>query len=166
MTAAPPDGPMLRESFGHFPSGIVAVCATARAGPVGMAVSTFTPVSLDPPLVGICVRRSSRTWPVLRGRPRLGLTVLAEVHGAAARRLAARDGDRFADLEYRTLDTGAIRVDDGPVFFECALETEHPAGDHTLAVLRVHRVETEGTSRPLVFHRSGFGRLMSGGLHV
>lgn len=70
-------GDQLRRAFGCFPSGIT-VCALVDGTPVGMAASSFTSVSLAPPLVSVCIQHTSTTWPVLRNRPRLGLSVLAE----------------------------------------------------------------------------------------
>lgn len=60
---------LLRRAFGCFPTGVAAVCAVAETGPVGMAVSSFTSVSLEPPLLSVCMQNSSTTWPTLRRRP-------------------------------------------------------------------------------------------------
>ncbi|OQS19008.1 oxidoreductase, partial [Nocardia donostiensis] len=57
-----PDGVGLRRAFAHFPSGVVAVCAEIDGQRYGIAVSTFVPVSLDPPLVSFCVQNTSATW--------------------------------------------------------------------------------------------------------
>src|SRR6201990_2434551 len=88
----------LRESFGHFPSGVIAIAAEVNGTRVGLAASTFVPVSLDPPLVSFCVQNSSTTWPRLKDAPVLGISLLGESHNAAARSLAAKTGDRFAGL--------------------------------------------------------------------
>ena len=56
----------LREAFGHFPSGVIAIAAEIDGIRVGLAASTFVPVSLDPPLVSFCVQNSSETWPKLK----------------------------------------------------------------------------------------------------
>jgi flavin reductase (DIM6/NTAB) family NADH-FMN oxidoreductase RutF len=72
MTAASPlqtvqgDTALLRSVFGCFPSGVTAVCAEVDGALIGMAASSFTSVSLSPPLVSVCVQNSSKTWPVLR----------------------------------------------------------------------------------------------------
>lgn len=154
-------GESLRRAFGTFPTGVVALCGLHAGAPVGMAVSTFVPVSLDPPLVAVCLQRTSRTWPVLRTLPVLGLSVLADRHGAAARSLAARSGDRFAGLETTVTDGGAVHVSGSPAAFVCTLHDEVDAGDHLIALLRVRRVEAEPEIAPLVFHRSGFTRIGS-----
>lgn len=150
---------LLRHGFAQFPSGIVAVCGQGPDGrPVGMAVSTFVPVSLDPPLVGICLQDTSRTWRVLRSLPRLGVSILAAEHDAAARSLAAKDGDRFLGVDHSIRLGGAVVLDGASGWFECSLESEMSTGDHAFALLRVHEFETTDAP-PLVFHRSGFDRL-------
>src|SRR6476659_4553046 len=98
----------LREAFGHFPAGVIAIAAEVEGVRVGLAASTFVPVSLDPPLVSFCVQNTSETWPKLRDLPNLGISLLGELHDAAARSLAARTGDRFAGLETHARESGAV----------------------------------------------------------
>ena len=62
--------PRLREAFGVFPSGVVAVAAEVDGQLVGLAASSFTSVSLEPPLVSFSVANTSKTWPTLRRRRR------------------------------------------------------------------------------------------------
>ena len=80
----------LREAFGHFPSGVIAIAAEVHGARVGLAASTFVPVSLDPPLVSFCVQNTSETWPKLQGVPVLGISVLGEAHDTAAARWRPR----------------------------------------------------------------------------
>src|ERR1700710_1107549 len=130
----------LREAFGHFPSGVIAIAAEVAGIRVGLAVSTFVPVSLDPPLVSFCVQNSSETWPKLKDLPYLGISVLGEAHDEAARTLAAKTGDRFAGLETASSERGAVFVHGTSVWVESAIEQLIPAGDHTIVVLRVSDV--------------------------
>ncbi|MBS9533327.1 flavin reductase family protein [Mycobacterium sp. M1] len=148
----------LREAFGHFPTGVVAVAAEVDGVRVGLAASTFVPVSLDPPLVSFCVQNTSATWPRLAGAPRLGISVLGEAHDVAARTLAAKTGDRFAGLETVT-SAGAVFIKGTAVWLESVIEQLVPAGDHTIVVLRVHDLTIDPQIAPIVFHRSGFRRL-------
>lgn len=153
------DGRTLRKAFGCFPSGVTAVCALVGGEPVGMAVSSFTSVSLTPPLLSVCIQESSSTWPRLRDLKRLGLSVLAEDQDAACRRLADKDRDRFAGVHWRATPDGAVFVDGASAWFECSLSTELPGGDHTIALLEIHRLRTDPATSPLVFHGSRFRRL-------
>lgn len=153
------DGPTLRAAFGAFPSGVVAVCGVVDGVPVGMAASTFVPVSLDPPLVAFCVQHTSTTWPRLRALPRVGISVLGETHDTAARTLAARTGDRFAGLDLDVTAEGAVLVEGCGAHLECTVEEEFRAGDHAIVVLRVHALRTAPEVSPLVFHASAFRAL-------
>lgn len=149
----------LREAFSHFPSGVIAVAAEVDGERLGMAASTFVPVSLEPPLVSFCVRNASQTWPKLERLPALGISVLAEAHHGAARTLAAATGDRFAGVDTVSAESGAVFVKDTSVWLESAVEQLVPAGDHTIVVLRVREVTVHGDLAPIVFHRSAFRRL-------
>lgn len=150
----------LRQAFGAFPSGVTAVCALVDGVPRGMAASSFTSVSLAPPLVSLCVQRTSSTWPLLRERSRLGLSVLAEGQDEACLRLSARDGDRFRDVGWEAGPDGSVFIGGASAWLDCAPHEELPAGDHVIALLRIHRLHTAGNP-PLVFHGSRFRRLAS-----
>ena len=149
----------LREAFGHFPSGVIAIAAEVDGVKVGLAASTFVPVSLEPPLVSFCVQNTSETWPRLKGLPYLGISVLGESHDEAARTLAAKTGDRFAGLETTSTESGAVFVEGTSVWLESSIEQMIPAGDHTIVILRVSGITVHAEVAPIVFHRSTFRRL-------
>ena len=116
-------------------------------------------MSLDPPLVSFCVQNTSTTWPKLKDVRALGISVLGESHDGAARTLAAKTGDRFADLETVSNTSGAVFVQGTSLWMETAIEQLIPAGDHTIVVLRVSDVRVDPDVAPIVFHRSVFRRL-------
>ncbi|WP_441247935.1 flavin reductase family protein [Kitasatospora sp. McL0602] len=149
----------LRRAFGGFPTGVTAVAALVDGRPVGLALSSFTSVSLDPPLVSVCVAHTSETWPLLRDRARIGVSVLGAHQEDACRRLAARDGDRFAGLDWRATPGGAVLVEDAVARFDCGIERHIPAGDHDIVLLRVHGLDADPAVAPLVFHGSRFRSL-------
>lgn len=153
----------LRRAFSLFPTGVVAVCALVDGQPAGIAVNSFNSVSLDPPLVSICVARTSNTWPLLAGRPRLGLSVLGSDHGAVCRKLASRDADRFADLEWRASQGGAIHMDGAALWFECSVKETLQGGDHVIVLLEVLGSSLFPDVTPLVFHQSQFRELLATG---
>ncbi|MFY0407622.1 flavin reductase family protein [Solicola sp. PLA-1-18] len=153
------DPDRLREAFGVHPSGVVAVAAEVDGQLTGLAASSFTSVSLDPPLVSFSVANTSRTWPTLRRAAHLGVTVLADHHGDVCRQLAGDVEHRFDDVAVTTTADGAATLDEGLARFDTSIHREVEAGDHTIVILRLHAVANDDTSLPLVFHRSGFGRL-------
>lgn len=149
----------LRAAFAELPSGVVAVCAVVGGRKVGLAASSFVPVSLDPPLAAFCVQNSSATWPVLRAARRLGVSVLAAGHSGAVYTLAAKSGDRFAGLATAEAASGALFVDGAPARFEVEVVSEVPAGDHTLVLLRLVDLATRPGTEAVVFHRSELRRV-------
>jgi len=152
------DPTALRQAFGIFPTGVVAVAALVDGEPVGLAASSFTSVSLDPPLVSFSVANTSKTWPDLRRAAHLGVTILAEQHGEVCRQLAGPVAERFESLVVSVSDDGALTLDEGLAQFDCTIHREVDAGDHVIVLLQLHAVE-QSHGQPLVFHRSGFGRL-------
>jgi flavin reductase (DIM6/NTAB) family NADH-FMN oxidoreductase RutF len=149
----------LRRAFGCFPSGVSAVCAQADGVPVGLAASSFTSVSVDPPLVSVCMQHGSTTWPTLRTLPRLGLSVLAEGQDRICARLASRTGDRFDGTEWFASDDGSVFVHGATLWLDCTIHAEVPSGDHDIVLLRIHGVSADPGALPLVFHGSRFRRL-------
>jgi flavin reductase (DIM6/NTAB) family NADH-FMN oxidoreductase RutF len=155
------DSRELRNAFGCFPTGVTAVCALIDDQPVGMAASSFTCVSLDPPLVSVCVQNGSATWQKLAKVPRLGVSVLGECHGVACRQLASKTGDRFAGVEWECRGDGAVFIAGASVWLECSIYQVVTAGDHEIALLRIESLKVDSGVNPLVFHASRFRQLSS-----
>lgn len=158
------DPARLRETFSYFPSGVVALIADVDGEFHGMVASAFTVgVSMDPPLVSCAIQNTSTTWPVLRTAARLGVSVLGEDQGDLARQIAGRDrAGRFRDVPLREVGSAALFIAGAPVWLECAPAGEFPAGDHTVALLRVTAMGADPAERPLVFHGSQFRQLQLG----
>jgi flavin reductase (DIM6/NTAB) family NADH-FMN oxidoreductase RutF len=154
------DQAALRRLYGCFPSGVVAVCARGPEGPVGLAASSFTSVSMDPPLVSFCIQNTSTTWPKLADLPRLGVSVLGSAHSAACLQLSRKTGDRFVGLAITETADGAVFVDGSPAQLDCSVEDLVPAGDHQIVLLRVHAARALPEDEPLVFHASAFRELV------
>ena len=158
-TGAIRDSRTLRNAFGCFPSGVTAICAMIDGEPTGMAASSFVSVSLDPPLVLVCIQNSSATWRKLKNAPRIGVSVLGEEHDRACSQLAAKSGDRFESLEWSTTEGGAVLLQGAAVSLECSVVEEIAAGDHQLVLLRIEALDFQPTVNPLVFHGSRFRKL-------
>jgi flavin reductase (DIM6/NTAB) family NADH-FMN oxidoreductase RutF len=149
----------LRRVFGAFPTGVTALAALVDGSPVGITASSFTSVSLDPPLVSVCVATSSTTWPALRTAPGIGISVLSQAQEAVSRRLSARGADRFAQLEWYSGAGGAVLIPGASAWLVCSVEQEIRAGDHEIVLLRVHLLDADHAQPPLVFHASRYRRL-------
>jgi flavin reductase (DIM6/NTAB) family NADH-FMN oxidoreductase RutF len=154
------DTEALRRVYGRFPTGVMAVCAMHDGDPVGFAASSFVVVSAEPPLVAVCVQRSSVSWPVISASPGIGLSVLSAGQGRLCRQLAVRGGfDRFIGAGWSATANGAVLIEGATAWLECAIYSVSLAGDHELVLMKVRRHGVNGEVAPLVFHASGFRQL-------
>ena len=138
----------LRAAFGRFATGVAFVTSEVDGTPLGLIVSSFAAVSLQPPLVSFCAGRASITWQRMRHTGRCTINVLGARHGSFARRAASPGADRFAEPDVLRDALAAI---------ECDLEAEHAAGDHWIVVGRVRRLRLASDAQPLVYFAGGFG---------
>lgn len=152
------DDARFRQVLGRFATGVTVVTGLARGEPVGLAVNSFTSVSLEPPLVAFCVAERSRTWPRLRSEGNFCVNILAEDQEALSRAFAGRPPDRFLGVGWRPGRSGAPILAGVVAWIECAVEAEHAAGDHVIVVGRVQDLDVGHEGRPLVFYRGGYGR--------
>ncbi|MBN8843431.1 MAG: flavin reductase [Sphingomonadales bacterium] len=150
----------LRDAMGCFATGITIVTALDEQGvPAGLTANSFTSVSLDPPLLLVCVANTSGTAPVLRGARHFGVNVLQIGQQPASNRFAAKGEDRFANLPWASGETGVPLLDGSLVSFECERESLHEAGDHFILVGRVVRAQFEPHRDPLLYFRGKYRRL-------
>ncbi|WP_280435487.1 flavin reductase family protein [Nocardia carnea] len=154
------DNARLRRLYGRYPTGVAAVCALREGRPAGIVATSFTPVSMEPALVSICVQLSSTTWPELTKGGHLGVSVLASMHEAASRQLAAKNVDRFAGLSWFAGDTGAVFLADAAAWLDCRISSSIPAGDHEVVLLQVDRSAIDEAAEPLIFHDSRYRALV------
>ncbi|NBH11890.1 flavin reductase family protein [Amycolatopsis sp. SID8362] len=149
-----------RSVLGHFPSGIVAITGRDAAGaPAGMAVSSFTSVSLDPPLVAFLPGKASSTFPVLARSGTFCVNVLAAGQEDICRALAVSGVDKFAGLPWRPGPHGDPVLEGVVAWIGCTIEAVHDAGDHHIVVGRVDDLAAGTAAEPLLFFRSRYHHL-------
>jgi 3-hydroxy-9,10-secoandrosta-1,3,5(10)-triene-9,17-dione monooxygenase reductase component len=153
------DEAKFRTVLGHFATGVTVVTGQAAGGPVGLAANAFASVSLDPPLVLVCLARTSNSWPKIRDSGAFAVNVLSERQEEVSRRFGDRGGDRFAGLGWKPGDTGSPVFSDALAFVECRIEAEYAGGDHVIVVGRVVDLGVIQEGRPLIFWRGGYGSL-------
>ncbi|MEW1649053.1 flavin reductase family protein [Streptomyces sp. NPDC091219] len=149
----------LRRAFSLFPSGVTAVCALVGGEPVGLAASSFTTVSLDPPLVSVAFGNKSRTWARLREATHIGISVLAEEHAEYCRVLAGPEAERFVGVEWSATPEGAVHIGGSALMLTCSIADVTTAGDHDVAFFTVHEILGQTPVEPLLFHGSKFRRV-------
>jgi flavin reductase (DIM6/NTAB) family NADH-FMN oxidoreductase RutF len=153
------DEAAFRHALGRFPSGVTFVTAAVDGEPLGLVVSSFTSVSLDPPLVAFCPSRASLTWRRMRAAGRFGVNVLGEEHAAFVERAAPAGADRFRGLAHEPSASGVPIVRGAAAFVECGWHDEHPAGDHWIVVGRVVCLRADRSVAPLVVSGGRLGGL-------
>lgn len=155
------DASRYRSVLGHFPTGVTVVTASTPDGPVGMAISSFTSVSLDPPLVGFFAATRSSSWQALRRSSHFAVNVLASGQEDVCRTFATSGADRFAAIGWTPLPSGAPRLDGAVAWLECERTQVTPAGDHELCLGTVVDLATGDDDRaePLVFFRGAYHQL-------
>ncbi|MBB5159848.1 flavin reductase family protein [Saccharopolyspora phatthalungensis] len=154
------DSARFRSVLGHFPSGVTAITSLdGERRPVGMAVSSFTSVSLDPPLVAFLPGKTSSTFPVIAERGSFCVNVLAAGQERICRALSVSGGDKFAEVAWRPGPLGDPVIDGVVAWVGCTIDAVHDAGDHHIVVGRVNDLGADTEASPLLFFRSHYGRV-------
>jgi flavin reductase (DIM6/NTAB) family NADH-FMN oxidoreductase RutF len=156
-------GEEFRRALGHFATGVTVVTVRRSQEFIhGMTANAFTSVSLEPPLVLVCVDQQARSHPLLLEQKCFGINVLREDQEPLARYFADSDQDHETagrlGVEYATSERGTPLLKDCLARLDCTLVATHEGGDHTLFVGRVEQANT-GTGRPLLFYQGKFGGL-------
>lgn len=152
----------LRAVMRRWATGVTLVTAQHAGRPHGMTVSSFTSVSLDPPLVLVALERSSVTHRMVEQSEAFAVALLREAQIDLAERFAGRvpdTEDRFAGVAYRTAVTGAPIPDGCLATLDCRRRAAHPAGTHTIFVGEVLAVGGDPGGRPLLYYDRHYRRL-------
>ena len=151
----------LRDAMGSMVTGVCVVTTVWEGSDVAMTANSVTSVSLDPPLVLVCIARTARFAEAITTSSSWGVNVLdagaLEVSTRFARPGKERTG-QFAGLEhYRGPATGVALLTSACATLECVTDDIHPGGDHSIVVGRVVSSEVKGEStHPLLFHRGQY----------
>ena len=152
-----PEPADFRKAMGSFAAGVTVVtaCHDGRLG--GTTVSAFSSVSMDPPLVMVCLKRDSRTLAALGQAKSFCVNILASDQGDLAYAFAKSGcDDRFALTAVEAGVCGAPLLAGVTAAVECELHAAHDGGDHEILVGRVLRVVVDEAKAPLVYVRGGF----------
>ena len=154
------DPDSFRSVLGRFASGITVVTTRdAEQRDLGMTVSAFCSVSLEPPLVQVCVDHAASLYAALVVSKRYGVSILAAEQEALSRRFATAESTRrFDGIGYRRGESGVLLLDDALAHLECRIVASHETGDHTIFVGEVESA-TARSARPLLYYRGGSAQL-------
>jgi 4-hydroxyphenylacetate 3-hydroxylase, reductase component len=147
-----------RRSLGHFATGVTVVAAQYEGQPFGMTANSFSSVSLDPPLISVCIARTARSLPHFLDATHFAVNVLTSEQLDVASRFVQPGIDRFSQLMWQPGHGGAPVLGDVSAAFECMREAAHEAGDHVILIGRVLRFARYNRA-PLLFAQGRYGRI-------
>lgn len=148
-----------RQVLSHFASGVTIVTTCdADSRPAGLTASAFTSVSLDPPLILVCVDHKSQSYPSLLESGRFAINILRVEQTELSRRFASTRLDKFNEVAFQMSPLGLPLLDDVLAHLECRTVSTHVEGDHTIFVGLVEGA-TIGSGEPLLYFRGRYGRL-------
>jgi len=146
-----------RDTLGCFATGVTVVTALSSAGrPIGVTISSFNSVSLDPPLILWSLSLNSPNLEAFRNADHYSVNVLADDQQELSNRFASRRNDRFMDIPTRPGLSGIPLIEGCCAWFECSNEAHYPGGDHLIFVGRVERFSKGRADSPLVFFNARY----------
>lgn len=148
-----------RRACGRFANGVtIATVLDAAGSPHGLTVSSFTSVSLDPPLILICIGHAVTAIDTFRATRNFGINILAEDQQTLSERFARKGEDRFDGLPWYPGSTGVPLISGVLAAIECTVEQRIPAGDHDIFVARMVDAQV-AEGEPLIHFRGCYRRL-------
>jgi flavin reductase (DIM6/NTAB) family NADH-FMN oxidoreductase RutF len=152
------DSKDLRKAFGSFATGVTVVTTESEGnGPIGFTANSFTSVSLDPPLLLVCLAHGMRSFPVFEQSAHFAVNILADDQQDISGTFASRGADKFASVRWRAGHTGSPLLEGVVAWFDCEVHQRILAGDHTILIGRIVDYAYENRA-PLGFCGGGYLR--------
>ena len=160
------DTAAFRAALGQFPTGVCVVTARAPNGEdLGMTMSSFNSLSLDPPMVLFSIDRRALSLAQWQVAPGYAINVLAENQQDLSNRFARPLSDKWSGLDFDRGHAGAPVLPGVAACFECRAECQHDGGDHILFLARVVAFHAVAERSPLIFCKGTYGVLYRGDEH-
>jgi len=148
-----------RKVLGHFAAGVTIITTADAAGrPTGLTATAFTSLSLDPPLILVCISHKSQSYPALIERGQFAVNFLRREQEDLSRRFATSRTDKFDGIAYRMSDLSLPILTEALAHVECVTVNQHIEGDHTILIGRVDACGT-AFGDPLLYFRGQYASL-------
>jgi len=160
MTATPLPALEFRRALGHFATGVTVITVEREAGHVhGMTANSFSSVSLEPPLISVCVDHRARLLPLLKEKQHFGVNVLKQDQRAISEYFAGLEQDpevqeRLGISFHQTKEKIPL-LENALCQLSCKLSGLHVAGDHTIVIAEVESAKLSD-GEPLLFYRGHY----------
>lgn len=153
------DPKALRDTLSCFPTGVAIATSVARNGaPIGVTISSFNSVSMDPPLVLWSIAKSAGSLPEYLAHPGFAINVLSGDQAGLCKLFSGPERDRFASLDWRAGRNGVPVINGCAATLECETHAVYDGGDHEIMVGRVVE-HASNDQTPLVFGQGKLGSL-------
>jgi flavin reductase (DIM6/NTAB) family NADH-FMN oxidoreductase RutF len=153
-------GKEFRSTVGAFATGVTVVTTRGEEHAYGMTANAFSSVSLDPPLILVCVINPSEGADHISRNGVFAVNILSVDQEPLSRYFASRDRprglDAFRDVSHRLGASGSPILDGAAAFMDCRLHATHEAGDHLIFIGEVLELDVQDGGTPLVFHGGGY----------
>lgn len=147
----------IRDAFSLFASGVAVVTARNEQGEArGITVTSFTSVSLDPPLVLFCLDKTAFHVEVFSKAKAFAINVLRADQDILSNRFAMTTEDNLDDLTITKLHTDSPILDDCLSALDCTTEARHDAGDHLIIIGRIQALAIDEKKPPLLYFRRNY----------
>ena len=159
-----PDSQTFRQAWGKFATGVSVVTTVQEDGSVhGMTANGISSVSLDPPLVLVCVGHTAASYPLIREAKRFAINIMNEDQRPLAEYYARPSDQKTGELDvsFTHTERGVATVDGSLAHMDCRVVSEHEAGDHTIFIAEVEEIEI-GDGKPLLYYEGRFRSLANG----
>ena len=154
------DSRTLRAALGCFATGVTVVtCLDAGGQPIGLTANSFTSVSLEPPLLLVCVAKAAASASALSDAPHFAVNVLQTQQQPDSITFSTRIEDRFGKTRWALGEHGVPLLEGSLSVFECARRDVHEGGDHIILVGEVKRATFDPALDPLLYFRGRYRRL-------
>jgi len=154
------DSRTLRDAMGCFATGITVITTIDRNGkPAGLTANSFTSVSLDPPLVLVCLDNKASTLPAFNEAEAFAVNILHIGQQPVSNLFSTRDTDRFANTDWETWDHDVPIIENSLASFECLKQSIIQQGDHVIVIGEVVKARFEQRRDPLLYYSGKYRRL-------
>jgi flavin reductase (DIM6/NTAB) family NADH-FMN oxidoreductase RutF len=145
-----------RSALGSFATGVTVITTRGEDEAYGLTANAFSSVSLDPPLILVCVIGGTRGSESIQQNGVFAVNILGSEQEPYSRYFASKDRPRgneaFGQIPHRTEVTGSPILEDVAGYLDCRLHASHPAGDHVIFIGEVVALGLNPDARPLLFH--------------
>ncbi|HVL79281.1 MAG TPA: flavin reductase family protein [Sphingomicrobium sp.] len=150
----------LRDALGCFATGVTVVtCIDGSGAPFGLTANSFTSVSLDPPLLLVCVHKAAASAAAMIAAQRFAVNVLQTGQQPASIRFSTKAEDRFGQSDWSCGEFGAPVLKESLGVFECERHAVHDGGDHHILIGHVLKASFDPNLDPLLYFRGRYRRL-------